>query len=263
MTTPVYLVIACMVAYLVGGIPFGYIIGRVVGGIDIRSRGSGNIGASNVARVLGMKWGLAVLVPDALKGLLPVWAVHRTMTDLVDGVGPESVVLVHVMVLVGLVAILGHMYPCWIGLRGGKGVATALGVAAVLSPWATLVALGVYLLTLATKRIPSLSSLVAAMAFAVVQGADMVKMRIWEEQWSLAGFTLAVPLLIIYRHRSNIGRILRGEEPRVGRETSEQEPSSAGDESPSEEIGTGIDARGLPTQATSATGSQDPDPDAP
>ena len=156
MTAPVYLVIACVVAYLVGGIPFGYIVGRIVGGIDIRSHGSGNIGASNVFRVLGAKWGLAVLVPDALKGWLPVWAVSQTMSGLVDGVGSESVALVHAMVLVGLVAILGHMYPCWIGLRGGKGVATALGVAAVLSPWATLAALGVYLITLATKRIPSL-----------------------------------------------------------------------------------------------------------
>ena len=167
------------------------------------------------------------------------------------------------MVLVGLVAILGHMYPCWIGLRGGKGVATALGVAAVLSPWATSVALGVYLVTLATKRIPSLSSLVAAMTFAVVQGAEMVKMRVWEEQWSLAVFTLAVPLLIIYRHRSNIGRILRGEEPRVGRETSGQEPSPGGDESPSEEPGTGIKEMVLPTQAPLARESQDPDLDAP
>ena len=216
MTTPVYMVIACVVAYLVGGIPFGYIIGRVVGGIDIRTQGSGNIGATNVARVMGLRWGVAVLVPDAAKGLLPVLVVSETMARWVATLEPGSVTIVHAQVLVGLIAILGHMYPCWIGLRGGKGVATALGVVVVLSPWATLAAVGVYLLSLATSRMGSLGSLLASLAFAIVQTALMVMEDRWIPHWSLSAFTLAVPFLIIYRHRGNIGRIIRGEEARLG-----------------------------------------------
>jgi len=215
MTTPVYLVIACAATYLVGGIPFGYIVGRLVGGIDIRSEGSGNIGATNVARVLGLRWGVAVLVPDALKGLVPVWAVMATMSRWVESVDPGSVMIVHGQVLVGMIAILGHMYPCWLWLRGGKGVATALGVVVLLSPWGTLAAVGVYVLTLAASRLGSLSSLLGALAFAIVQAVLMVRAGDWSQQWSLTAFTLAVPLLIIFRHRSNIVRIVRGDEPSV------------------------------------------------
>ena len=116
MTTPVYMLIACVVAYLVGGIPFGYIIGWLVGGIDIRTQGSGNIGATNVARVLGLKWGVAVLVPDALKGLLPVLLVSATMDRWIGSVEPDSVDVVHTQVLVGLIAIAGSTFltvNCW------------------------------------------------------------------------------------------------------------------------------------------------------
>lgn len=233
MTTPVYMLIACVVAYLVGGIPFGYIIGWLVGGIDIRTQGSGNIGATNVARVLGLKWGVAVLVPDALKGLLPVLLVSATMDRWIGSVEPDSVDVVHTQVLVGLIAIAGHMYPCWIGLRGGKGVATALGVAGILGPWATLAAAGVYLLTLATTRIGSLGSLLGASVFAIVQTMLMVSEGDWSEQWSLSAFTLAVPIMIVYRHRSNIGRILRGEELRVG-ERRKQDPVEVNSDSDDE-----------------------------
>ena len=229
MTTPVYMVIACVVAYLVGGIPFGYIIGRVAGGIDIRTQGSGNIGATNVARVMGFRWGVAVLVPDAMKGLLPVLAVSATMSRWVASIEPGSVIIVHLQVLVGLIAIVGHMFPCWLGLRGGKGVATALGVAVILGPWATLVAVGVYLLSLATSRMGSLSSLLASLAFAIVQTVLMVMEHHWAERWSLSAFALAVPFLIIYRHRSNIGRIIRGEEMRIGqRDEASQAESDSG-----------------------------------
>ncbi|MEE3364812.1 MAG: glycerol-3-phosphate 1-O-acyltransferase PlsY [Planctomycetota bacterium] len=217
MSTPVYMVIACVVAYLVGGIPFGYVVGRLVGGFDIRQQGSGNIGATNVARVLGWKWGVAVLVPDALKGMLPVVTVSTTISLCVKTVEPGSVTVVHTQVLVGLIAILGHMYPCWIGLRGGKGVATALGVAIVLGPWATLVALVVYLLTLAIVRMGSLASLLAALSFAIAKTVLMALAGEWTSRWSLSAFTLAVPLMIVYRHRGNIVRIIRGEEHRMGR----------------------------------------------
>ena len=225
MSTAVYMVIAGVVAYLVGGIPFGYVVGRLVGGFDIRQQGSGNIGATNVARVLGWKWGVAVLVPDALKGMLPVLVVTSTMNLSVKSVEPGSVIVVHTGVLVGLIAILGHMYPCWIGLRGGKGVATALGVAIVLGPWATLVAVAVYLLTLAAARMGSLASLLAALSFAIAKTVLMVSAGEWGSQWSLSAFILAVPLMIVYRHRANISRIIRGEEHRMGQGGQEARPA--------------------------------------
>ena len=230
MTTPVYMVTACVVAYLVGGIPFGYIIGRVVGGIDIRLHGSGNIGATNVGRVLGFRWGVAVLVPDALKGLLPVVMVSETMSLCVESVERGSEVVVHASVLVGLMAIVGHMCPCWIGFRGGKGVATSLGVVLVLAPWSTLAAVVVYGLAMVTSRIGSLGSLLAAVVFAIVQTVLMVSEGTWSEQWSLAVFTLGVPMMIVYRHRGNISRILRGEESRWGqRRGGEQSETDSSD----------------------------------
>ena len=211
MSIPLAAALCVLVSYLVGGIPFGYIIGRVVG-IDIRKHGSGNIGATNVARVVGAKWGLAVLIPDCLKGLLPVWAVTELLPMVTDVADADAVEVVHVMVLCGVAAIVGHMYSCWIGFRGGKGVATALGVALILSTEATLAAGGVYLLVLAIRRLPSLSSLAGAGTFAVVQTALMTLEGDFIRQWSLSAFTLAVPVLIVYAHRTNIRRILDGTE---------------------------------------------------
>jgi glycerol-3-phosphate acyltransferase PlsY len=125
------------------------------------------------------------------------------------------------------------MCPCWIGLRGGKGVATSLGVVLVLAPWSTLAAVVVYGLTMVTSRLGSLGSLLAAVVFAIVQTVLMVSEGTWSERWSLAVFTLAVPMMIIYRHRGNISRILRGEESRWGQgpggEQSEADSSDGGE----------------------------------
>ena len=119
---------AFLLAYLAGSLPFGLIVARLFGGIDIRKEGSGNIGATNVARVLGAKYGAFVLSLDCVKGAAPtgLLPVLLLSSDL-----PQRV---HLAVLSGVAAILGHMFPCWLGFRGGKGVATALGVALVLAP---------------------------------------------------------------------------------------------------------------------------------
>src|SRR6476620_8296288 len=101
-------------AYLAGSIPFGYLVGRVVGKIDIRQHGSGNVGATNVGRVLGSKWGFAVLGLDLLKGLIPVSVIPRLF------IAPNEQDFVHWQVAAGIAAVLGHMFPCWLGFRGGK-----------------------------------------------------------------------------------------------------------------------------------------------
>ena len=193
------------IAYLLGSIPFGLLVCRWVAGVDLRVVGSGNIGATNATRVVGKTWGAVVLLLDALKGLLPTLLLPRlfpTPTDLVE----------HYSVLAGACAIVGHSFPIWLGFRGGKGVATSLGVAVVLAPWGTLVAFGLFAIVFAATRIVSAASLTAAIGFAVFQWFRLQPDPWSSERWSLTLFCLAVPLLIVVRHRSNIVRLLRGEE---------------------------------------------------
>lgn len=195
-----------IVSYLFGSMPFGLLIARWVAGVDLRTVGSGNIGATNASRIVGKKWGAFVLLLDALKGLLPT-----LLAPSLSGVPTSEAT--HVAVLAGVCAILGHTFPIWLGFRGGKGVATALGVAAVLSPWGTLTAFVSFVVVMLTARIVSLGSIVAATAFGAYQMATLPDP--WHPmQWSLTVFSIAVPLLIIVRHRANIVRLLRGEEAR-------------------------------------------------
>jgi glycerol-3-phosphate acyltransferase PlsY len=195
-------------SYLVGSVPFGYLIGRLVGKIDIRQHGSGNIGATNVGRVLGSRWGMLVFILDLAKGLVPVAVLSPTV------IGPQSADLPHWQVAAGIAAIVGHMFPCWLTFRGGKGVATALGVVAYLAPWATVAAVLIFVLSFAIWRIVSLASILASIGFAAVQIVLLWPALFSREHWSLSAFSLLVPALIIGRHRSNIARIMRGEEKR-------------------------------------------------
>jgi len=197
-------------AYLAGSMPFGLIVARLAKGIDIREHGSKNIGATNVTRVLGAKWGAVCFVLDVLKGVLPV-ALPKLLFALDD---PN---LIHWMVAAGLLAILGHMFPIWLGFHGGKGVATALGVVIMLAnPISAAISFGAFVVCFAATRIVSISSIAAAVTFAVAQMSFLWPQPFHAATWSVASFSLAVPTLIIAKHRSNIGRLLRGEEPRFG-----------------------------------------------
>jgi glycerol-3-phosphate acyltransferase PlsY len=198
-------------AYLIGATPFGYLTARFVGNIDIRQHGSGNIGATNVGRVLGTRWGLFVFVLDFCKGLLPV-AVLPKLPALFSGTG--STAEIHWSVAAGVATVLGHMFPCWLGFRGGKGVATALGVVAWLAPWATLTAAAIFALSFLVWRIISLASILGSLGFAVCELTRLWP-ELWSTQsWSLTTFSVLVPALILVRHRSNIARLMRGEELR-------------------------------------------------
>ena len=198
-------------AYLAGSLPFGLIVARAAKGIDIREHGSKNIGATNVTRVLGVRWGALCFVLDVLKGALPV-ALPKMLFALDD---PHRV---HWLVAAGLLAILGHMFPVWLGFHGGKGVATALGVVVMLAnPISTAITFGAFVVCFAATRIVSISSIIAAATFAVAQMSFLWPQPFRMETWSVASFSLAVPTLIIVKHRSNIVRLLRGEEPRFGR----------------------------------------------
>jgi glycerol-3-phosphate acyltransferase PlsY len=226
--------LAAVLAYLIGSIPFGYLTARLVRGIDIRQHGSGNIGATNVGRVMGNRWGLFVLVLDLFKGLLPVWLLPMwviptwlSTTWIVNGVSVRP----HVEVAAGVMTIMGHMAPCWLGFRGGKGVATALGVVLYLAPVPSLIAAGAFAITFGVSRIVSVSSIVACLAFATVELIQLRPDPFAESKWPLATFSIAIPMLIIVRHRSNIGRLLRGEEPRYrsGAESQEATPPATQD----------------------------------
>jgi acyl phosphate:glycerol-3-phosphate acyltransferase len=189
-------VAAAVASYLAGSIPFGLLVARARG-VDIREVGSKNIGATNVARTLGKKYGALVLILDALKGLAPT-LVARHVLHLDD----------NALALVGLAAILGHVFPVWLRFRGGKGVATALGVFAALTPIAAAASVLVYLLAVLILRISSVGSLAGATTLL----AAMVLLR---EPPAILILGAAVWVLVIVRHRENIRRLMRREETKV------------------------------------------------
>jgi glycerol-3-phosphate acyltransferase PlsY len=185
-------------AYLVGSIPFGVVVVRLARGEDIRARGSGNIGASNVWRTYGRSLGLPVAVLDVLKGFVPALVALRLGGEWVG-------------VVAGTVAMLGHARPVWLGFRkGGKMVATAGGVSLALAPLAALLCLGVWLATFALFRYASLASIVTAVALPLACLA-------LGEPWPTVAFGAAAGAGVLVLHRQNAARLLRGTEPRFTR----------------------------------------------
>lgn len=196
-------------AYVCGSIPFGFLVARYVRGIDLRKVGSGNIGATNASRALGGRWGLVIFALDFAKGALP--------TAFLPGLpGLDAGGATTAPVVAGVSAILGHVFPVWLNFRGGKGVATSLGVAAVLAPVECAVSAGLFLLLLALTRMVSLSSLIGAAGFAVTYFSRHSHDWSSPGQWCLTGFSTLVPLLLVWLHRANIKRILAGTEARIG-----------------------------------------------
>jgi glycerol-3-phosphate acyltransferase PlsY len=202
-----------IVAYLLGSIPFGYLLVRIFRGEDIRESGSGNIGATNVART-GSKWlAIATLVLDALKGYLAVAHVFLFAHDHADEVaqaGPHF--LYTLAALAGLCAILGHMFPVWLRFKGGKGVATAVGAFLAIAPTAVLVTLALFVAIVAVTRYVSLGSIVGAAVFPFAAWWLNPQARSPEVMLLLA----AASLLVIIRHKDNIRRLLAGDENRFG-----------------------------------------------
>jgi glycerol-3-phosphate acyltransferase PlsY len=191
----------CGGAYALGSIPTGLWVARTRG-VDIRRVGSGNIGATNVARALGRRSAIVVLVVDVLKGFLPVFLVARALPRWLGEANPALVAWV------GLFAIVGHMFTFFLRGHGGKGVATSLGVAFGLSPPVALAALAIYVVTYALTRISSLGSLLGIWAFPVVAlGAA----RLPQPYLALS---LACAVLVTWRHRGNLRRLARGQEHR-------------------------------------------------
>jgi len=192
-------------AYLLGSVPFGVMVGRLWAGVDPRSVGSGNIGASNVARSAGKGAGIVTLLLDAAKAALPMLLGRALLVRL--GAGPATAEAWSVAI--GLAAFAGHLWPIWLRFHGGKGVATALGVFLVLAPMPALLALAAFALAFGATRIPAVGSL-TGVAVATV-GTFMVHGAATVVPW--AG--LLVAALIVWRHRGNIRRLMQGSENKV------------------------------------------------
>lgn len=196
----------CIACYLIGSIPTGILVVRLFKGVDIRQLGSGSSGATNVTRALGLRYGILVLIVDTAKGFLPTfflapWLIQSWQL-------PMSVVLLKI--ILGLSAIAGHVWTIFGHFRGGKGVGTGAGVIFAISPVSTLICLAVWAITVAITRFVSVASMVAAVSFPIVV------FSIGSVDRSLQAFSILLPVLIIFTHRKNIVRLLKGDEHRIG-----------------------------------------------
>lgn len=204
------LAIALLGSYLLGSIPFGYLAGKI-GGVDIRKIGSGNIGATNVVRVLGKRYGYPVFVLDFLKGFGAVKISMAFATDARPEWGSPELF----GILAAVVSVIGHSFPPWLKFHGGKGVATSAGALFGLMPLATLIAAVIWALVFWFTRYVSLASLVTAVALPLV---ILIMSRLNQIHGSALFYSsLGIAVVVIWRHRSNFSRLLRGSEPRFTR----------------------------------------------
>jgi glycerol-3-phosphate acyltransferase PlsY len=213
----VYILIA-LGAYLLGSIPFGFLVAKAKG-IDIRAVGSGNIGATNAMRVLGKPAGIAVLLLDAAKGYVAValisplvwnWLIPHYYGFFRYFFDTPVKNQMDFFILAGIFVVLGHNYTCWLKFKGGKGIATTAGVYLALAPWALLIALGVFILALLLTRYVSVASMSGAVALPVA---------VWvmtPHNLFLGIVTTALGALAVYKHKSNLQRLMAGTESRFG-----------------------------------------------
>lgn len=206
-----FLVVALSVlGYLFGSFPAGYIAGRLAG-VDVRSLGSGNIGATNVLRILGKRWGYAVFFVDAFKGFAAVRLAFFFVKQM-PGAQPYAG---YFAILTAVMCIVGHTFPVWLGFKGGKGVATSAGALFGLMPFAVPFIVVVWVIVFETTRYVSVASIAAAIALPIVVGLFLH----WKflEGAAFLYFTILISLLVLWRHRSNFSRLLKGTEQRFTR----------------------------------------------
>ena len=216
-----------VVAYLLGSIPFGLLIAKAHGK-DLRTIGSGNIGATNVARALGKKWAYICFILDVLKGLIPMLAAVFVIKTDSSAQAANQAILLAIWLAVGCAAILGQIFPIYLKFRGGKGVATSFGVALGLWPYYTIcamVAVAIWVLVVLVWRYVSLASISASIAFPLVLFLAIVLSPVWDivDLWPLLIVSAAIPLMVIIRHKKNIKRLLAGTESKILQKRGAQE----------------------------------------
>tara|TARA_B100001250_G_scaffold181543_1_gene156222 strand:- start:9582 stop:10223 length:642 start_codon:yes stop_codon:yes gene_type:complete len=205
----VQIILLVLFAYLTGAFPSAVWLGKVLYKIDVREYGSGNAGATNTFRVLGRKAGIPVLFIDILKGFLAVNYVYLiSNADSLKILNPE--LFFENQLALGIAAVIGHLFPIYTGFRGGKGMATMLGLLIAIEPYAALFSLSIFVITLLISRYVSFSSIVASLAFPL-----FVMFGLQSTNESLNLFAIFVPILSLITHQKNIERLIRGEETKV------------------------------------------------
>ncbi len=212
------LIATALAGYLLGSIPTGFLVAKAKG-IDIRTVGSGNIGATNAMRVLGKPAGILVFILDAFKGWLAVWLLTRLAVDYLLPANAAAASLERVKIIAGLSAIAGHIFTCWLKFKGGKGIATSCGVYLALAPLAAGLALSAWGLALAATRYVSVASIIASIVLPIA-------VALTQRNIVLTALTTALGALAIYKHKANIQRLLQGTEHRLG-DKDEAKPPTA------------------------------------
>jgi acyl phosphate:glycerol-3-phosphate acyltransferase len=198
-------VILIILAYLIGSIPTAVWVSKSVFGIDIRDYGSGNAGATNSFRVLGSKWGSFVMLVDVTKGIIAT-----SLYILIPFYLNNELARTNFMIALGMVAVIGHIFPIFANFRGGKGVATLLGMALAIQPMVALLCLVVFLITLLSTRFVSLSSMLAGVAFMV-----LILFIFNEKETIYRLFAIIVAMMVVVTHQKNITRLIKGTENKV------------------------------------------------
>jgi glycerol-3-phosphate acyltransferase PlsY len=206
-------------SYAIGAIPFAYILAKAHGK-DLRSIGSGNIGATNLARALGRRWGYVCFILDVLKGLVPMLVTLGVLKPVFLQRGGTEIQFLGLWLTVGCAAVIGHVFPVYLGFKGGKGVATSFGVALGLWPYYTscaALAFVVWAIVVLIWRYISLASIVASVCFPLILSTAIGLLPGWELSalWPLLVVATIIPVMVILLHRTNIIRLLAGTEHRV------------------------------------------------
>ena len=198
-------VLLVIVAYLLGSVPTSVWIGRAFFDLDIREHGSGNAGTTNTFRIMGSKAGIVVFIIDVLKGWLAV-----NLIQISDFYVPQTGDFINVQLMFGLAALIGHIFPVYVGFKGGKGVATLFGIVLAIHPYAALISLGIFAIALIITGYVSLSSMIGGIAFPIL---IIVVYNV--TAMSLIIFSLVISVLLLFTHQKNIERLISKQESRI------------------------------------------------
>lgn len=215
METGIQIALAALAGYLIGSFPTAYAVSKTFFGFDIRSKGSGNMGSTNAFRVLGAKWGVVVQIVDIAKGVLPVLLIAPLISGIFGAAENASLLssLITLQFAAGLAAVLGHIWPLYLKFKGGKGVNTAVGMLVAVAPVDVAIALGVFVLAVILSGYISLGSITGAIAApsSMFVRYNFIGVEI-TGYYLLIYFMIGLAALLIYAHRSNIVRLLKGKE---------------------------------------------------